>query len=351
MNLKLLELHREQLRLAFYRISTIHLSDSRLADVRNAIGVFINELQKVDFEIEKKNDLYYYRDSITLLQEWTGWIANQQRGTKPHAVIRCLDIAASEWLDTSTEYIFVATDGDFCIFSDDPSVDLLLDWIYQQFKIFFAYRLVHIQIPFHLDDDYLFNVCLYHELGHFIDSQLKVTDNMAITLSEEWNKNNPNSGTTGRNCWEDNIIVFQRHMKEVFADVFAAQYVGKKIIEYILFRWEDVMNRATPFHPAPSFRIAMIEELLHDYKNNNIFDYMNDAITTISGNSLSKRDQIDGIILTANNITYLPTNIYQVFTASWDTYLHHVETVGNNVADSYKLTCRSAEQTINRSLV
>lgn len=351
MNLKLLELHREQLKLAFYRISTIPLSDVRLVELRRSIGDLINAFQYIDFAIEDKYDIYNYRDCIALLQEWTGWIANQQYGTKPHAVIKCLDIAASEWIDDSSQYIFVATDGDFGIYSENPSVDLLFDWIYQRFNIYIAYRLVHIQIPFHLDDDYLFNVCLYHELGHFIDSQLKVTDGMALIICEEWYKKNPNSGTTGRNCWEDNTIVFQRHMKEIFADVFAAQYVGKKIIEYILFKGEDAMNRVTPFHPTPSFRIAMIEELLNDNKGNAILDYMNDAITTISGNSLSKRDQTEGVILTAGNLTFSPANIHQVFTASWDTYLHHVETVGNNVPDSYNMTCRSAEEAIKRSLV
>ena len=98
MNKYLLELHREQLEKAFYRISTIRLYDKRLDALRGAIGYLCNILQMVDFNIEDENELYSYRDAISLLQEWIGWIANQEHGTKPHAVIKCMDIAAHEWM-------------------------------------------------------------------------------------------------------------------------------------------------------------------------------------------------------------------------------------------------------------
>ena len=351
MNVKLLELHREQLRLAFYRISTIELSDARLDYVRNSIGILSYEFEKIDFSLENTGELYFFRDCISLLQEWTGWISNQEHGTKPHAVISCMNIAASEWIGNSAQFIFVATDGEFGIYADDPSVELLLDWIYNRFKIYIPFKLVHIQIPFHLDDDYLFNICLYHELGHFLDDQLKVTEGMAVDIIESWCAKNPNAGISGKNVWEMDSAIFQRHLKEIFADIFAAQYVGKKLIEYIDFMCEDVMNHVGSHHPSPRFRKEMITEVLSRSSDNEIIESMNSALYCQTGKNISLRNQADGVILTAAGKIYSPIeDIYQVFTASWDTYMHHTMSIGENAANSYQKTCRAAETTIKNSI-
>ena len=352
MNVKLLELHREQLRLAFYRIATIKLNDARLDYVRNTIGILSYEFEKIDFSLENTGELYLFRDCISLLQEWTGWIANQEQGTKPHAVINCMDIAASEWIGNSAQFILVATDGEFGIYADDPSVELLLDWIYNRFKIDIPYKLVHIQIPFHLDDDYLFNICLYHELGHFIDDQLKVTEGMAVDIIASWSTRNPTAGISGKNVWELNTTIFQRHLKEIFADIFAAQYVGKKLIEYIDFMCEDVMSHVGSHHPAPRLRKEMIMDVLRNSADNEIIENMNSALYGQTGKRILLKEQTDGVILTAGDVIYSPIeNIYQVFTATWDTYIHHTKNIGENAENSYQKTCRAAEMAINNSIM
>lgn len=352
MNIKLLELHREQLRLAFYRIATIKLSDTRLDHVRNTIGILSYEFEKINFFLESTGELYLFRDSISLLQEWTGWIANQEYGTKPHAVISCMNIAASEWIGNSAQFIFVATDGEFGIYADDPSVELLLDWLYIRFKVYIPYKLVHIQIPFHLDDDYLFNICLYHELGHFLDDQLKVTEGMADEIVARWRARNPTAGMSVKNVWELDSSVFQRHLKEIFADIFAAQYVGKKLIEYIDFMCEDIMNHVGSHHPSPQFRKEMITEVLSRSSDNEIIESMNSALYSQTGKNISLRVQTDGVILTAATQIYSPIeDIYQVFTASWDTYMHHTMSIGENATKSYQKTCRAAETSIKNGIM
>jgi len=351
MNLHLLELHREQLERAFDRISTTRLYERRLDALRGAIGYLCAILEKVDFRIEDVNELYSYRDAISLLQEWIGWIANQEHGTKPHAVINCMDIAAQEWMgDDSGRFVFVATDGPFGVYSDDPSVELILEWIYNKFKVYIPYRLVHIQIPFHLDDDYLFNVVLYHELGHFIDNQMKITNGMACDMLNDWIHKNPGYGIAEKAKWDNDLFRLNRHLKEMFADLFAAQYVGDCIVEYIKFQGDDSFNRDSGSHPSPSMRVALIEDLMRNVADNYLIKTINDATMAICGMGLSIRQGQNNKILTHGQYTFAPKeNIYQVFPSAWATYFYH-KNAGERTSDSYMKTCRAAEKVIIDSI-
>ena len=73
MNLRLLEVHRDQFVLSYNGIAFIPLHDPRLNEVRNAIGRICSQLQYEDLELEDEPSLM--RDAISLLQEWSGWIA------------------------------------------------------------------------------------------------------------------------------------------------------------------------------------------------------------------------------------------------------------------------------------
>lgn len=351
MNKYLLELHREQLEKAFYRISTIRLYDKRLDALRGAIGYLCNILQMVDFNIEDENELYSYRDAISLLQEWIGWIANQEHGTKPHAVISCIDIAAHEWLgDDSERFVFVATDGQFGIYADDPNVELVLEWIYNKFKVFVPYRLVHIQIPFHLDDDYLFNVVLYHELGHFIDRQLKVTAGMAGDIISDWTKNTKGYCIAENAKWENDLFRFNRQLSEIFADLFAAQYAGECIVEYLKFHGDDTFNTDSGSHPSPSLRVALIEDFRIQTVNNYLINTINSTLNGICGKTLSARPWQSGLIITNTQYTFAPAeNVYQVFPAAWESYYHHRNN-DESISESYQKVCRAAEAVIISSI-
>lgn len=351
MNIKLLELHREQLNLAYYRISTIKLTDPRLDEVRNIIGSLCSNMAMVDFELEASSELYEYRNAISLLQEWIGLIANQDFGTKPHTVINCLYLAAEEWIPDYLQFIFVATDGQFSIYADHPGTELILEWIYDKFGILIPYRLVHIQIPFHLDDDYIFNVCLYHELGHFIDEQLRVTDGMAEDLMHGWMNRYPAYAVARNALWDNDIQLMQRQLREIFADVFAAQYVGKSIVEFLQFHYEERMNEYDRAHPSAKMRIAMIQDLMIGSNANEILNTLNGALMAICNKAMSRRYAQEGMILTSGRNVLTPIeNIHFVFESAWSTYYHHIETVGDTVADSYMKTCRTTETAINDSL-
>lgn len=351
MNINLLELHREQLCLAYYRISTIKLSDNRLNEVRNAIGAICSCMIKVDFEIEDPSELYAYRNAISLLQEWIGLIANQEHGTKPHTVINCLYFAAAEWIPDSWQFIFVATDGAFAIYADHPSTELVLEWIYEKFNVLIQYKLVHIQIPFHLDNDYIFNVCLYHELGHFIDNQLRVTDGIAEDIAIDWMKRNTSYAIAEDALWDNDIQMMQRQINELFADVFAAQYVGKSIIDYLAFFCEERMNEYDRSHASAMMRIAMMQDLINNSNTNEILNALNDALKTICNKTLLRRYGQSAPILTKNNYIFEPIeNLHLAFESAWSTYYHHSETIGDIASESYMKTCRATESAINDSL-
>lgn len=229
-------------------------------------------------------------------------------------------------------------------------MELILEWIYNKFKVFVPYRLVHIQIPFHLDDDYLFNVVLYHELGHFIDRQLKVTAGMAGDIISDWTKNTKGYCIAENAKWENDLFRFNRQLSEIFADLFAAQYVGECIVEYLKFHGDDTFNTDSGSHPSPSLRVALIEDFRIQTVNNYLINTINSTLNGICGKTLSARPWQSGLIITNTQYIFAPAeNVYQVFPAAWESYYHHRNN-DESISESYQKVCRAAEAVIISSI-
>lgn len=320
MNLRLLEVHRDQLVLSYNGIAFIPLHDPRLNEVRNAIGRICSQLQYEDLELE--NEPVLMRDAICLLQEWSGWIANQENGTKAHLFIDCISLATSEWLSDWEQYVFVATDGDFAIWADSPDVDFILDWIWRRFHVQISYRLVHFQMPFHLKNDYLFNVVLYHELGHFIDSQLMVTNNLAMSMTQQWLSLNPNCGIRYKASWDSNTYIFQNHLKELFADLFAVHYVGESLIDYMEFKFGYISTDETTTHPSSQFRIDMLRDFLRGAKDNLIIKELCKALHVVADRDLvGMTCPVHDLLFTSCHFD----SVHQIFSSAWHTFYQYTE--------------------------
>ncbi len=342
MNLRLLEVHRDQFVLSYNGIAFIPLHDPRLNEVRNAIGRICSQLQYEDLELEDEPSLM--RDAISLLQEWSGWIANQESGTKAHLFIDCISLATSEWLSDWEQYVFVATDGDFAIWADPPNVDFILDWIWRRFHVQISYRLVHFQMPFHLKNDYLFNVALYHELGHFIDSQLMVTNNMAMSMTQQWLALNPNCGIRNKMSWDNNTYIFQNHLKELFADLFAVQYVDESLINYMEFKYGYTSTDESTTHPSSQFRIDMLRDFCQGAQDNPIINELSKALHAVANRKLTRITcPVQDLLLTSCNFD----SVYHIFLSAWYTFHHHTEVRKIPTNMIYPQVCEAVARNIN----
>ena len=127
-----------------------------------------------DIEAAEKRIIYnFFFKSLEFLDKST---ASQI----PFEIVYCLEVALKEWIDDSKESFIIVTSfvNDVFAFSFDESLatnNIFYDLLEERYSIKFSNRLIQINIPSFLSRDYLANVALYHELGHFIDLKYKIS--------------------------------------------------------------------------------------------------------------------------------------------------------------------------------
>ena len=115
----------------------------------------------------------------------------------------------------------------------------------------------------------LYNVALYHELGHFLDQKHSIIR------------------TSGLLCpvGQGNDWVLQ-HRAEHLCDLVAACYTGTGISEMLMHISPGTQKTAT--HPATDDRITLVDDFLNG-KNNPMTDLLNQSLTKRGLPSLSIR--------------------------------------------------------------
>jgi hypothetical protein len=268
----------------------------------------------------------------------------------PYEVVGCLRYALSDWIDAADSYIIVTSlVNDLSSFSFDPTLAInnpMLDGIMQvRYNLNFDYKFIQINIPRFLVKDYLVNVVLYHELGHFVDTNHKITlicarvllNSIAsrtltlpqIAIVEEYFPFLAQfikevyalpigTPVSFRNLGQQ----VQLHFGEYFCDLFASQYVENCSNNYLYYITENHVQYAFT-HQSVNNRNKMVDEFLTN-KSNFILDLIVSQTKLVSGRDLCKRNQqlnpsdfYDLIPTVVNN----PAELHNLFVTGWDVWL------------------------------
>lgn len=119
----------------------------------------------------------------------------------------------------------------------------------------------------------LFSVALYHEFGHFIDRRFQLSANVELLF--------PSLALPSLSApppgWTQEVFRNARkaHLREYFADLFAASYTGGAIKRFV----DDFAANAdiSTTHPKTYDRVQVIEALLTD-KNHRVIDSFRQAL-------------------------------------------------------------------------
>jgi hypothetical protein len=129
----------------------------------------------------------------------------------------------------------------------------------------------------------LANVVLYHELGHFIDTHYSISETVLDSIDNSLKSGQFSSDDlqdferffpylfssgilSGINSGYRPIIL--SHLREYFADLFAAQYIGNCAGYYLEYLSGPNSSVISPTHPATNNRLRMIQVFLdgeHSY--------------------------------------------------------------------------------------
>jgi len=206
-------------------------------------GIKEIDFEKIDFLIQC---LYFISLSVRFLEDS---ILN----LIPYETVFCLDKALKEWVG-SEKYTFVTSlNKDEYFFDEQLSIDedKFFDLIEDKYNIAFSNRLIQISVPKHEVKDYFFNVVLYHELGHFVDLNFKISESIVY---EEF------PGLSSEDA-EQKI----NHYREFFADLFAAQYIDINVSLYL--EYEAPFDGDCFTHPSTEARSELVKDFLEGHDN------------------------------------------------------------------------------------
>lgn len=251
----------------------------------------------------------HYSDPILRRFTWSIWKAYRYlQGSIsreiPYELEFCLRKAVAGWLSRPCVVTMALVDQkDFHFFPFDPW-DNIKKTITGYKGAGFDALLIQVATPKLYKNKPLYNIPLFHELGHFVDSTLEIVK-MSMLQSPPAKGTDPDTELS--------------HRQEYFADLFAAAYVGRANGEVL----QEIAGNhaASASHPATADRIALTQGFLAGKKEPRV-DLFNNALAAQGAPPLSikyKRPQITSCF---DNIRPYKINgdeeLYGIFEASWD---------------------------------
>lgn len=195
----------------------------------------------------------------------------------PYEMGYCLEAAVRQWVNYPTIVTTGLTYGhDFHFLPSDPLNFIKLS--ITQFSLQnYEPKLIYIGVPRLYVHKPLYCIPLYHELGHFVDLTLGVT-NMSFLL-------NPPFPTVPHQTQF-------RHRAEHFADLFSACYVGAAGIETL--KTIAPGNPSTTTHPATAARVTLVEQFLSG-TNSALVDLFQKCLQALKASELKQKYQLPQI--------------------------------------------------------
>lgn len=206
---------------------------------------------------ELKETLDFFSDSLSYLK-------NSTINAVPYEVIHCLRCAMHDWIPNAEDYIVVTSYGDYSIRYKLALFDELYERMHTLYGVEFKYRLVQICLPKAHERNYLCNVALYHELGHFVERQSQLHQLIGHLLLRFKVNSEVQAYFSGIEHEQDFVNLQRKYLNyimEYFADLFAAQYVGDSLMHYLRYIAGEMEDSQT--HPSTVKRCQLVTAFLH----------------------------------------------------------------------------------------
>lgn len=234
------------------------------------------------------------------------WIATKylHGGTSksvPYETVYALRLALEDWVTQPCAITTALRDDlDYHFWGVDPGQ------VIEKFipRVKFNSELIQIALPKLYRHYPLYNVALYHELGHFVDTKCGIVS-FSLLLKPVAKIQDPK--------------VVEAHRKEHFADLFAASYTGSANSLFLNAVAPGVPASVT--HPATMARVQVVDDFLSG-KSNSIVDFYQDVLSKRGLPNLEKRYTTPDLTGTFDSIrTYqIPDDkeLHGIIDAGWN---------------------------------
>ncbi len=252
MNQYTFELELIQLEELFSRSRSNKYSDPRKNKYFKELYETISAITSENYSSFNTTEQEEHRQIFDFLLNGLEFLDTSTLNIIPFELVFCLGKALKDWVNSDDLIIVTSlshrkSDIWFEGFDEERLRNLKL-LIKDKYSINISYRLIRISLPKSIARDYLSGVVLYHELGHFIDTELNITNRIY------YNKYKKVTFTT------EEEYRFYHHQMEYFADLFAAQYVNlssDNYLSHLAYKEGD-----SDSHPATTKRNEVVAKFL-----------------------------------------------------------------------------------------
>lgn len=197
-------------------------------------------------------------------QVWnaTEFIAGSAPRLQPYEMVYGLQRAVSEWYGAQRHggvkppliVTSLVQEPNFYFKSINPEFETALR---DHLGTSLDYEIVQIKLPEVYRQKPLYSVALYHELGHFIDTRFVVSQNVEVLRP---GLALPSLSVPAGSPPPGYQIIRLHHLREYFADLFAASYCGSAIKRFL--EGFAPTSGASYTHPATYDRIQVVNAFL-----------------------------------------------------------------------------------------
>lgn len=305
--------HLAQLARCIKKPSVNRYSDPRKDEYHKKLVALYELICAEDFSKLTSPEVASLKNIIDFIFHNIQFLDNSTLTVSPFEVVYCLERVLDEWIPDNKFIVATSLSNKLLEFSFNGYLALntpIYDLIKTKYKIEFEHKLIQITLPRYFVHDYLANVVLYHELGHFIDYYFSISKSIVF-----------NQISAGKIAPKTRVEIedFVSHFMEYFADIFAAQYVGNSsnhFLNYIAYKYPD-----SPSHPSTDKRIQMVDEFLRgNFKEPIIAELKKETLTRSKLDLVPKHTQLKTIDF-ENLIPMEISNqveLHSVFLAGWN---------------------------------
>lgn len=328
MESKLLELHFAQLSKAWNKTRNNPYIGVKL---KVYVNDFLSELyNKLEDDIISSNyggDIQLYKQIMDFFFDNIDFIDSSTANAIPFELIYSLECVLKDWLDNFDTYIIVTSlrKDMHCYSINIASKERYFDIIKSKYNLETNYRLIQINLPQYLSRDYLSNVVLYHEIGHFIDINYKISESVIYSGLISGDKYFPHFSRIDKGKLTE---IHRNYVMEYFADIFAAQYIGTTSGKYLKYIDLEASDNYSESHPSTNVRVEMVNDFLSG--NSEFVSTLKNVIKRISKRDISIRySQIK-----VNDLEKLipieastENELHAIYTKGWEAFLEKREEI------------------------
>ncbi|RYU60896.1 hypothetical protein EWI61_06375 [Methylolobus aquaticus] len=248
-----------------FTLTTLHLLRDELTSLSRtpffspSLESYLRNLIQILGQVIAVYDTLPAQTSRSIAQHiWraTKYLKGGTSKTVPYETVYALNLALQDWTTHPSQITTALSEDpdDYHFWSIDPGK------VIRQFLpgVSFNVELIQIALPRLYRHRPLYNVALYHELGHYVDTHYQISKYSLILSPLP-------SGTP------DHLVqVALSHRREFFADLFAASYTGKAIHKFLAAIAGECRSTAT--HPATNDRLQVVDDFV-DGRANRVVEF------------------------------------------------------------------------------